>query len=368
MLDSSQDLSFADAGATATAENAVAVVVADAAATADVMGADAALENAGPPSSEVLSEAAPEAVSEPVSEPISGPISGPTARDWREELADKMQEYRSRRRVRAPKYPSLQLPLEMPSERFDAFRSASAEPVSLSSLALESDMAEPEVKPEAVASPAPELAESPIATQAVPAVTNLIEFPRSFEAPVLWDGLAEPLLDEPRILEAPELVPPQPALGGILLEEQEVPKPAVAADVPLRAASIARRLFATIVDAIFVVSMGALGGWIFWKTAREVPPRPQLLVAAAAAFTVLWLGYQFLMLVWSGTTLGLRACHVELVTLDGNVPTRKQRRWRLLASCLSAASLMLGYAWALLDEYQLCWHDRITRTYLRVRE
>jgi hypothetical protein len=28
---------------------------------------------------------------------------------------------------------------------------------------------------------------------------------------------------------------------------------------------------------------------------------------------------------------------------------------------------MLGYAWVLLDENRLCWHDRITRTYLRVR-
>jgi hypothetical protein len=40
------------------------------------------------------------------------------------------------------------------------------------------------------------------------------------------------------------------------------------------------------------------------------------------------------------------------------------RRWRVLAGCLSAVSAGMGYAWVLLDEDALCWHDRITHTYL----
>ena len=35
-------------------------------------------------------------------------------------------------------------------------------------------------------------------------------------------------------------------------------------------------------------------------------------------------------------------------------------RWRRI---LSALSLGLGYAWCMLDEDQLCWHDRITKTH-----
>jgi hypothetical protein len=31
---------------------------------------------------------------------------------------------------------------------------------------------------------------------------------------------------------------------------------------------------------------------------------------------------------------------------------------------LSLASLGLGYAWTFLDEDQLSWHDRITKTHL----
>src|SRR5882757_467082 len=43
------------------------------------------------------------------------------APDWREELAAKMENYRTRRKPRAPKYPSLQIPLQLPVETFDAF-------------------------------------------------------------------------------------------------------------------------------------------------------------------------------------------------------------------------------------------------------
>ena len=32
-----------------------------------------------------------------------------------------------------------------------------------------------------------------------------------------------------------------------------------------------------------------------------------------------------------------------------------------------AASLGMGYAWVFLDEDVLCWHDRITHTYLAPR-
>jgi hypothetical protein len=41
------------------------------------------------------------------------------------------------------------------------------------------------------------------------------------------------------------------------------------------------------------------------------------------------------------------------------------RQTRAAASALSAFSIGLGYAWALVDEDRLGWHDRISRTHLR---
>jgi uncharacterized RDD family membrane protein YckC len=261
----------------------------------------------------------------------------------------------------------LQLPAET-SEPLEVFRPISAD-VWRSSNALEPAVqSEPRMVrlgPELVETasvPVPE----PAPTPAPQPPTNLLEFPRSMESQA-WDGVAEPITEQPRILDAPELVPAEPALGGILLESPQEANPQ-AVEEPLRPASIARRLSAVIVDASIVGCGLALWGWLVTKITHEVPPRPQLLISTIATAGVLWLSYQYLLTVYAGTSLGLRACRLELVAFDGAIPGRKQRRWRLLASLLSATSLMLGYAWVLLDEDRLCWHDRITHSYLRVRE
>jgi hypothetical protein len=79
---------------------------------------------------------------------------------------------------------------------------------------------------------------------------------------------------------------------------------------------------------------------------------------------VFWGAYQYLLLVYAGSTPGLRLARLELARFDGSPAGRRLRRWRVLASFLSAASLGMGYAWVFLDEDALCWHDRITHTYL----
>jgi hypothetical protein len=71
-----------------------------------------------------------------------------------------------------------------------------------------------------------------------------------------------------------------------------------------------------------------------------------------------------LLIVYSATTPGLRAVGLELTRFDGTPTTRSLRRWRVLASYLSGFSLGMGYAWVFLDEDSLCWHDRITHTFL----
>jgi uncharacterized RDD family membrane protein YckC len=76
------------------------------------------------------------------------------------------------------------------------------------------------------------------------------------------------------------------------------------------------------------------------------------------------MGYQYLLLVHAGSTPGLKLAKLELSRFDGAPVPRNIRRWRVLASVLSGVSVGLGYAWCFLDEDQLCWHDRITRTYM----
>jgi uncharacterized RDD family membrane protein YckC len=77
-----------------------------------------------------------------------------------------------------------------------------------------------------------------------------------------------------------------------------------------------------------------------------------------------WAAYQYLLVVYAASTPGLRAAGLELARFDGTSTSRSLRRWRVLAAWLSAVSLGMGYAWVFLDEDGLCWHDRITHTYV----
>ncbi len=197
---------------------------------------------------------------------------------------------------------------------------------------------------------------------------KIIEFPRLAWAPPPPppDQLAEPITERPRILEVPEVEPPPPALGGITIEAaqpQEAEKrPGI--DIPLQGGSLARRLLAVAFDGVIVAVASAIFGAVFWKVAGVRPPLIQLIGLGVGIPCLLWAAYQYLLVVYSGATPGLRAAGLELARFDGGAAARSLRRWRVLASYLSAASLGMGYAWAFLDEDILCWHDRITHTYL----
>ncbi len=95
----------------------------------------------------------------------------------------------------------------------------------------------------------------------MPAVTTeatakVIEFASYSPAPRALDELAEPVLDRPRIIDTPELAPPPPALGGILIEPVEEPanerRPGF--EIPLQAAPMSRRIAASAIDATLVLS------------------------------------------------------------------------------------------------------------------
>jgi uncharacterized RDD family membrane protein YckC len=61
----------------------------------------------------------------------------------------------------------------------------------------------------------------------------------------------------------------------------------------------------------------------------------------------------------------MRCARLSLCTFDGQSPTRGQLRRRLGALLLSVLPVGLGVAWILFDDDHLCWHDRLSKTYLR---
>jgi hypothetical protein len=204
------------------------------------------------------------------------------------------------------------------------------------------------------------------------ASAKIIEFPRFAWAPPPppLDQLAEPVGEQLRILEVPEFQPLPPALGGITIEPvaTEPIQKQLGIDIPLQIAPLERRLAATMVDGLIVGAAATLFGFIFWKVTSVRPPDTQSLSLALATLAGFWAVYQYLLIVYSGSTPGLRAAGLELTRFDGTATTRSLRRWRILAAFLSALSLGMGYAWVFLDEDSLCWHDRITRTHLGIKK
>jgi len=317
--------------------------------------------------------------------------SGREAEDspaWRQEVAARLNRYQSRRKPRPPRYPSLRLRFEeedpTPAERgspvespaYPQRGSASNHALALDTfadgapLAAETALSVPAPLPQ-VRSPQ-ELSVSLQARalpQAAAPTAKIIEFPRSWTpTPAPLDELAEPVSDRdrPRILEAPEVIPPPPALGGITIEPAQQPetekRPGI--DIPLQSAPLSRRVFAAALDGVIIAIAGVLFAFIFWKLTAIRPPRFQIVGLAAGLSGLFWAAYQYMLLVYSGTTPGLRLAGLGLARFDGSPAARRLRRWRVLASFLSAASLGMGYAWVFLDEDALCWHDRITHTYL----
>jgi hypothetical protein len=280
---------------------------------------------------------------------------------WRDEVAARVHRYQSRRKSRGPRFPSLRL-------KFDASTPVRNDSSSTSGMASAASPAQNLPSHRAIAveyvDPAPTV--SPATNEIT---GRLIEFPRSFAPPVRSDELAEPVIDRPRILEAPEIVPPPPALGGILMEPaEEIPaekRPGF--EIPLQSAATSRRLLAAFVDGLGVIAASALFGWIFFKFAGARPMMPRVIGVGAALALVFWAAYQYLFVVYTGSTPGLKLAKLQLSRFDGSLANRRLRRWRVLASLLSALSLGMGFAWCFLDEDALCWHDRITHTYLGPR-
>jgi len=190
----------------------------------------------------------------------------------------------------------------------------------------------------------------------------VIEFPRSRHY-----ELAEPIADQLRIFEALEELPPPPPrhLAEIEIAPEEPAYFGVGEiEVPIQAAALARRVYATAVDAAIILAAIFLFGFSAQLFASSLPMTKPLLASAAICLLLLLTIYYLLSLSLSRTTPGMQASGLHVITFQGELPSRWRLRGRAMATVLSFAALGMGFAWALLDDDRLCWHDRITHTYL----
>ena len=310
------------------------------------------------------------------------------AGEWRNQVASRVENYRVRRRRGFD--PDLSLRLDFEAQR-QANRSMLTSAIAFDphadSAELHSAIKNEGPQPEVCIAPsandvtnhdAPEIQSPECAAQSEPAappprpirMRKIIEFPRPaalFDQPV--NELAEPVLDTPRILEAPEIAPADllPAVPAITLDSTADDLAPLDLEVPIQPASLQRRGAAAFLDCLALATACALFAYV---AARIAPIQPAYLklragaLAAAASLGVLWAVYHYLFLVFGAFTPGMRAAGLEIRTFDERLATRGVRCRRFVSVLLSCLAAGLGFAWVLLDEDSLGWHDRMSHTYL----
>lgn len=144
-------------------------------------------------------------------------------------------------------------------------------------------------------------------------------------------------------------------------EPQTVPGPQLI--LPL--APMGRRLTAVLVDCVLIAGAFLASALVAVVNIGHSFPVKIMEISAVSALLLIGLLYQVLFLTLAKATPGMKCARISLCTFDGKSPTRAQLRRRLGALFLAVLPLGLGLAWVLFDEDRLCWHDRLSRTYLR---
>src|SRR5215472_5328235 len=201
---------------------------------------------------------------------------------------------------------------------------------------------------------------------------KVIAFPRQATSPAATHHrLADPIVPEqPRILDVPEELeafPAAPLLDGLHLSATAEPTPVTPPDhieLPFQAVGISRRFYAGMLDCSLVVGAAAIFDAVAYKMLPGIGHGKPVLIAAGGILVLLWVVYQYLFLMYGAATPGMRSVRTSVRTFKGGYPSRRHRRSRVVGLYLSTASLMMGLLWALVDADALCWHDRISRTYL----
>ncbi len=205
---------------------------------------------------------------------------------------------------------------------------------------------------------------------------KVIAFPRPPSAEVETSyRLADPVVPEqPRILDVPEELEAFPTtrlldgLQSLSSTQQAAVTPADHIELPFQAVYISQRLYAGLIDCAIVAAAAGIFGAVSYKMLPKLTLTKPVLLAAAAVLVLLWSVYQYVFAMYGGATPGMRMLHIRLRTFKGGNLSWRHRRSRVIGLYFSTASLMMGLFWALVDVDALCWHDRISRTYLTKRE
>jgi uncharacterized RDD family membrane protein YckC len=237
---------------------------------------------------------------------------------WRNELTQRVESYRSRRRKLAKNNTQTDLPFEEP-------------PLSSGTIAVA------------------ELGEAPAPAQ------------EDFSFTIAIGRCAGQRSGEDSQLLIDVSLPPEPS-SQAASQTRALLLPAQQGLYPV--APLEDRKLAALIDAAcllfacggFLALFGSLGGqFTFSRLSTAI---------YSIAFAIVYLQYFALFTVFGGTTPGMMLRGLRVVDFSGEDPSPRQLLLRAAGYLLSAGTFFLGFLWALWDEDSLTWHDRLSHTYL----
>jgi uncharacterized RDD family membrane protein YckC len=155
-----------------------------------------------------------------------------------------------------------------------------------------------------------------------------------------------------------------PSFADIRLAPEET-RVAHELEVIPRPAPLTQRFISGVVDAGIVFIATGVFVLTFFISAEEMPQSRMTVVSMVAAGMIFWLLFQYIFLIFRRSTPGMSMAQLELCTFAGTPTCPMEQQRRALASTLSVCAIGLGFAWALVDEDRLGWHDRISGTHMR---
>jgi uncharacterized RDD family membrane protein YckC len=274
---------------------------------------------------------------------VSAPESDQTYA-WRSELANRLEAYRQRRRKVSPHAAQAQLPFAEPvvAKRATAVAAKHATTTSVAELVIP---AIPEPQPIAYESSSQSSSQSGDDDFAFTiAIGRIATKPHSADGRMMID------------------VSNSPDANAAGEEAGELAERAHAGLYPV--APLGDRQLAGIIDTAcllfafggFVALFGSLGGQL---TLSKMNAAVYL-----AALSVVYFQYFALFTVFGATTPGMMFRGLQVMSFSGEPPTPRQLLLRSAGYMLSAGTCLIGFLWAVWDEDQLTWHDRLSKTYL----
>jgi uncharacterized RDD family membrane protein YckC len=128
--------------------------------------------------------------------------------------------------------------------------------------------------------------------------------------------------------------------------------------------TFAERFWAIVIDSAFLAI--TLVGFVavFRSLGGELSADKMTVGICVAVGYLVYALYICIFVTLAGATPGMQLRGLTIVQLDGSLPDTRQLVWRSFGYLLSGATLLLGFLWAIWDEDQFTWQDRISQTYV----